>query len=66
VLQLVHERSQLIYAAWRKSVAAADMTPVLAAELEEAKRRAAELDARLRELCRPMVLDVALVEVEDD
>jgi lysophospholipase L1-like esterase len=66
VLQLVHERSQLIYAAWRKNVAAADKTPALAAELEEADRLAAELDARLRELCRPVALDVALVEVEDN
>ena len=60
VLALVQERSKTIYAAWRKTIVLPDDETVKQ-EQAAANRRAEELDAQLRELCRPMRVELRLM-----
>lgn len=59
VLALVQERSQAIYSAWRKTIAAPDDEGVKSEQVA-ADRRAEEMDSQLRELCRPLRMELRL------
>jgi lysophospholipase L1-like esterase len=63
-LKLVDRRQQLLSNAWREHVGHGPPDRPEALPLEEAKQKAAELEDRIRELARPMELDLRLVPAE--
>lgn len=65
VLDLVQKRQRLLYGAWRKELTLEDAAArqTLAAET---RQTADELDQRLRALCQPRTLSMALVPAGDE
>jgi len=63
VLALIQERSRMLYATWRKSIAppkSADPQGGVGDSVET-ERQAAEVAAKMRELCRPRNIQIELV-----
>jgi lysophospholipase L1-like esterase len=68
VLAFVQERQKLTYTTWRESIGTAAQKPKSAPATTSAdttQQRAAEIDARLRELCRPKAVQIWLVPLKD-
>lgn len=64
VLQLVKQRQRLLSSAWLSAVGHRRPGTPAGLPLEEARRQAAPLEERLRELCKPLSMSVHLVTEE--
>jgi len=62
VLSLVQKRQQMLYAAWRKSIAPAKASEGSSRDtlVEDTERKVAEIKNKIRELCRPKEIEIRL------